>query len=292
MSETEAKVSHIGGLIPQVFYDLIGRIVPGAFLLFIGFLLINGEDWKQRISDLYGELKISYSLSDTLGLLFSYMIGILLGGIGYFLERIIRRRKEYIRIIFGGIGHCAKKISSDWKRHNRISFKRIGNFKKRIFCKKKEEIGTQDRDSILAVKKPNINSISYIYDVIQYYEPAAGARLAKLIAERNMCRVLMVGSILLEIWHVLKDKVFLDYWLCFFVFCFLSSYLFYTHLISRSRALVRNYRDIFARENKKAVCVKRCQKIFENEPNEPEKKGNTNCHKEEDRTKDEKEIVK
>lgn len=171
MSEIEAKTSHISGLIPQVFYDLIGRIVPGAFLLFIGLLLIHGEDWKQNIGGLFGKPKIPYSLLVTLGLMFSYMTGILLGGIGCFVEKIIRRSKEHFEIF--------------------------------------------DRDGTLPKRKPNINRISYIYDVIQHYEPAAGARLAKLSAERNMCRVLIVGSVLLEIWHGVKDWVCLDYWLAF-----------------------------------------------------------------------------
>lgn len=68
----------------------------------------------------------------------------------------------------------------------------------------------------------------------------------------------------------------------FFIVCILSSYLFYRRLISRSRALMQNYRDIFARENKPGVCAKRCDKLNEDDLDGPRKKRDTNSNKEED----------
>jgi hypothetical protein len=35
---------NIGALIPQVFYDLIGRIVPGLVMIVIGYFVWKGQD--------------------------------------------------------------------------------------------------------------------------------------------------------------------------------------------------------------------------------------------------------
>ena len=201
MSKSETNASQIASLIPQVFYDLIGRIIPGAFLLVIGFLLVRKADFGDRITQLSSEMQIRYSLLLIMGILFSYMTGILLGGIGYFIEDILRKIKE--------------------------------------------------GDS-LATKLDN-DSISYWYDAIQHYDPAAGARLAKLSAEKNMCRVLIVGYVILIIVSFKINGEFSKYWFLFYVASVICSALFYIHLICRSSQLVKNYRCIIKREGKKGI---------------------------------------
>src|SRR5437899_2214367 len=71
------------GLIPQVFYDLIGRVAPGAAILTAALFL-------------FGDIKVASLFLHTgtaaAGILFmmfllaAYVAGVLLGGIGFLLE--------------------------------------------------------------------------------------------------------------------------------------------------------------------------------------------------------------
>lgn len=212
MSKRETDASQIAGLVPQVFYDLIGRIAPGAFLLVMGFLLLHREDCECSVARLLWETKIPYSLLLLLGLLFSYMTGILLGGIGYFIEDILRKRRFVIL----------------------------------------------HKGEILSDSKPNIDSISYLYDAIQYYDPATGARLAKLSAEKNMCRVLIVGYVILIIVYFMINRMNFNYWLLLFLVSAICSALFYVHLEVRSYNLINNYRYLLKREEKAGMVSKTC----------------------------------
>jgi len=153
-----------------------------------------------------------------LGLLFSYMTGIIVGGIGYCFDDFLWWIIKWI-----------KKIAS------------------------------RGKDESPPNGQPNTDGISYMYDLIQYYDPAAGARLAKLSAERNMCRILIFGCIFLVIGHYLLDGLSLDYKYSFplLAICSLLSVLFYVHLKLRSRALIKNYREIFVREEKPCVYPKK-----------------------------------
>ena len=209
MSEPETKASQIAGLIPQVFYDLIGRIAPGAFLLTLAFLRAHWDDWRVSVAPLFAEPKIPYSLLLIVGVLLSYMSGVLLGGIGYFIADELKL-----------LGCCFE----NWRRHK---------------TKPCEE--------------PDIREPSVSYDAIQYYDPAAGARLVKLSAERNMCRVLIAGFILLEIGHRTTTE-FRTHDLATVLLGFgaVSAFLFHRHLTSRSQELMKNLRYILEQEGKRA----------------------------------------
>ena len=86
-----------------------------------------------------------------------------------------------------------------------------------------------------------------MYDAIQHYDPAAGARLAKLSAERHMCRVLIVGCptiCIAHAFHNYADWRSSEYCLLFVVLMvgLVGSVFLYLHLaIRQRRALLNNW---------------------------------------------------
>jgi hypothetical protein len=91
-------------LIPQVFYDLIGRVIPGAAVLAIGFWMLSGRP----PSDLGGMQGPALTVLSLLGLMAAYLFGLLLGALGFVLFedgmkrprfRMIRARMPKKRLI-------------------------------------------------------------------------------------------------------------------------------------------------------------------------------------------------
>ncbi len=212
MGDSNSQIGHVGSWIPQVFYDLIGRIVPGAILLISGFLLVAGwKDSVEELTKLLGKEEIPYSLVLLTGVLFSYLTGILLGGFGYFAWDVANK--------------CVRE-----RYRGKLPV---------------EAVKPPSKD------KPGSN-VSYIYDAIQHYEPAAGARLAKLRAEQNMCRVLAIGFAILAIIHLCvnwrKQYFFLSVGLI--VLSVISTIMFNRHLSIRAHTLMLNYWDLLQNDNK------------------------------------------
>jgi hypothetical protein len=72
------------GIVPQVFYDLIGRVVPGAAILVVGVaLLIDDVQARSAISPLTGLPTALLILVFIVAIIASYLIGVLLGAIGF-----------------------------------------------------------------------------------------------------------------------------------------------------------------------------------------------------------------
>lgn len=73
-----------GDWIPQLFYDLIGRIVPGGALTFIGMLLFCTKSQMSNIAKyLFKDPGVPLSFLIPSSILLFYLIGILIGGIGF-----------------------------------------------------------------------------------------------------------------------------------------------------------------------------------------------------------------
>jgi hypothetical protein len=204
-----------------VFYDIIGRVVPGMFLLILAFLLFRREDWRVEASQIcFADLCIPHVWLFLGGLLASYMVGIILSAIGY---TVAGREWTYmVAIIAGAIGYIVH-----WRNR-----------------KKSEPAKTPCPKT---VDSPECES--YVYDVIQIREPAAGARLVKLNAERNMCRVLIAGFLLLLVgshFNGTGSRLVVDS----LSFGIASALLFHLHLSIRSRNLMRNLWDLLVAEGR------------------------------------------
>ena len=70
----------LASLIPQVFFDLIGRLVPGLALLLVGAVLLVDLGTAALIPTLASRMSTGAAI--LLGTTFAYLLGALLGGIG------------------------------------------------------------------------------------------------------------------------------------------------------------------------------------------------------------------
>src|SRR2546430_1971544 len=131
-------MKELGSLVPQIFYDLIGRIAPGVFLLIVFRLLIK----SQVPADFPGP---PASLTATSGFILwavviSYVSATMLGAIAGMI------------------------LNQEWSTQGVVSIK--ADPPPSAPTKPGEDDLTEGR-------------ISYMYDALQIYNPAAGARLVK-----------------------------------------------------------------------------------------------------------------
>jgi hypothetical protein len=202
--------------VPQLFYDLIGRVMPGSFLLLIIVWVYDFPimPYLQSLTMVDKNKDFPYSIIILLTILVSYMIGIFLGGIGFALSKII-----------------------DWLKTKR----KIEEIAKLLNLK---EILWPDPFRVEKLKKTEL-TIPYAYDYIQHYDPQAGSRLAKLRAEVHLARVLVVGVMLIIIAYVIHTH-HLDFKLSVLIGMLLSSFLFWAHLKIRISHLMENcYKVIY-----------------------------------------------
>ena len=174
----------IGTLIPQLFYDVIGRIIPGATLLASTLMLFEGPlkalqhlaTWSENPA----EANISTALIIMGNLLASHILASLLGGVWF---RIIRIRCD--RDLKG-----AGKYLNAWAERGECIIRDRFNL---AFDKEHPE-----PLDISKMKTPS-EKIAYMYDYVLLHCPKAGARIAKLRAEQHMSGVLMIGFIVLAL---------------------------------------------------------------------------------------------
>lgn len=146
----------IGNWVPQIFYDLIGRILPGGFLLLAAALIFLGPASTRSLfnSTVTTTTTAGATTTETTNAIPSSVWVLAFLAAAYILGSLL-----------SGISAAAN----------------------RDFWQKPKSNLTNKKD----------NDISYVYDYIQFHHPEIGARLAKLSAERTMCRVMLVGSVLL-----------------------------------------------------------------------------------------------
>jgi hypothetical protein len=226
VSRLERNMDKVLNWVPQIFYDLIGRIVPGGFLLGIACLIfLKPAQWQLIFSTTKTTVLTSTGTSETttgstgtsetttgisasllvlLVLVVTYVVGSLLGGLSALADR------------------------NFWQK------------------------GKTD----LTDKKKKIDT-SYVYDYIQFHRPDIGSRLAKISAERHMCRVLFVGAVILIISYVFAAPVPYSsglFWLVEsgLVGVAIISLCQNRHLLSRSFELMSNNWGLIHDEKSKA----------------------------------------
>lgn len=201
-------------MIPQLFYDLIGRVAPGAaVLLGAALLLINDEKLKSAVDYAVKAPTVPVTILLSTGFLASYLVGALLGGLAFGVAEWKLREGELAKIQANPPspgGNILDGIKDDVARDARLS---------------------------------------YVYDFIVLRDAAAGARLAKLRAEAHMCRVLVAGSILLALGYVgenLSRLCSLSVWLVVLVLAgtAFASHILNAHLSLRAQRLMVNCWDL------------------------------------------------
>jgi hypothetical protein len=145
-------------LIPQIWYDFIGRIIPGTYILSYCYLAIN-KHLGQEI------LKPSFFMV-FIALVFSYLVGALIGGLWYYFEKELRRL-----------------IKDDLSKFEETSEQELMN------------AGVQTTEVIKILTQDKKQMIPFIYDLIQVKLPKMGARISKLRAEQLLCGALFISFI-------------------------------------------------------------------------------------------------
>jgi hypothetical protein len=171
-------------VIPQLFYDLIGRIVPGSALIGFALAIYFGPACAANII-------MSWSLALTVkqangfpsvfvllgNLVAAYIVGSLLGGVWFFIHTWYRHKigDEMLKeSLVDLIGHMENLDQTGKKcNQNMIRF-------------------------IRSEKTSPTKKIALMYDYIHLSCPNAAARMAKLRAELHMSGVLFVGFIVMS----------------------------------------------------------------------------------------------
>jgi hypothetical protein len=174
----------ISTLIPQLFYDVIGRIIPGATLLATTLILFEGPfkalQHLATWSDNPSETHLSTPLIVMGNLLASHILASLLGGIWFRIYRGKGKRK------LKGFG----KYFNTWAKRGEDKMEERFN---KAF----------DDEHPVPTDKCKMSTptdrIAYMYDYVLLLCPKAGARIAKLRAEQHMSGVLMIGFFVLAL---------------------------------------------------------------------------------------------
>jgi len=167
--------------IPQVFYDVIARIIPGSVLLWFSYLTYYGyykciEHAKLILKNDYGS---SFLVVAEI-LLLGYIISIVLYGIWLKISQWVNK-------------YFKKGNSSPiWRRNSDVT---LEEDVKSVAITMKNYISIQNL---------NVPSTSFIYDLIRIKMPDVGARLVKIRAECHMCSVLFVGWVILLLMNIIN----------------------------------------------------------------------------------------
>lgn len=214
---------NIGTLIPQVFYDLIGRIVPGLIILVIGYFAWKGRSINEQ--DVYNLLNWFESEEKSTFLrllsfvLISYTIAFILDGFWKIYGEIIKRLKNiintnYLLDIEYVKSSVAKTVCADFIRSKEFIYINI-------------------------MQEYKFPSVPILYDLMRIKDKEIGARLVKLSAEIKMCQTIMTGLIILIIISVINainNIQSIDYYKVFVgiqIFLLISFWAIDSHLKER-----------------------------------------------------------
>ena len=164
-------------LIPQLYYDLLGRFVPGAVLLIglrIRFAAQPTPPFSTTMAKLLGLRSESVLLEASAFLLAAYVVGHLLAPLSRQVERIISKRsKDPLEQICDGGPAVLHQVSAFWREK---------------LCKPEYgKLTAQRRDAAIYV----------CCDWLRLRRPDAGAFATKLRAELRMHGALVAACVLL-----------------------------------------------------------------------------------------------
>lgn len=173
--------------IPQIFYDIIARIIPGAVLLWSAYIVFScAGDISELPAKALAVKNLSFVESVQV-LLLSYIVSIILSGVYMFIREkkvnFTGRDKDNGNMNGKENGKKAPSAAPDdiiWRRDasNILEDIKIAATPLHVYIKKGE------------IKYPS-NMI--IYDYLRALRPEIGGRLVKLRAECHMYAVLAIG---------------------------------------------------------------------------------------------------
>jgi hypothetical protein len=207
MEKDVNEISKKANLIPQVFYDIISRIIPGSVLIFLALFTHYGFSAIYRIIKQLLIPKDAQFLFQfyiiVLFLVAAYSLSILLMGFWALFVKI------------------SKKCNSVFLESEKKDWDKIANHAKDSF---KDSTNSSEKLSSL-INMP-IPSLSYIYDYVRLFAPDVGARLVKVRAECHMCSVLISGISILFIWNFVEISTFFQIWRILYGIFMLSTLIF------------------------------------------------------------------
>lgn len=173
-------------IIPQLFYDLIGRVVPGGLAL-VGISFAFGRDLAPLltlpVSSLM-PLRDSSLFLATVLLAASYLAGHLLSPLGDLVRPLLSR------LMRGHFNILASLVSGRDTRYT----PEVAQFVRR-------EASAEEADTTMAAEL--LSSLIYVWaDWLQVVEPDTGARLAKIRAECRLFSQCTIAALLALLAHL------------------------------------------------------------------------------------------
>ncbi len=171
---------NFGNWIPHLFYDLIGRIIPGSILLFLAYFVLQPSSIDGNWASLKGFL-LDEHLNGAIvvmgAIAFSYIIGILLGGVMYLFDP--------------QFWNWGKDNTNEPSPQPEEAYGRFNTLLSRFFFPS------------IPLNGGSKLSEAEAYDFILANHGEVGARLAKLSAERHLGRTIMGGTFILMLCNIL-----------------------------------------------------------------------------------------
>ena len=119
--EIRGALKEAASVVPDVFYDLIGRVPPGALLLIsVGWTVVSVEFTvtpAKLLTTLNGLTSGFWTVAVLLGTLFSYAIGLLMSGPGRLWARVAQAR-HFVNAV-ESLSKERQAIVDAFLRHNR-----------------------------------------------------------------------------------------------------------------------------------------------------------------------------
>ena len=162
-------------LVPQIFYDLIARVMPGALLFITGFVTFVGPRETVRIIVDTSSKQELFTFWTFLAIsILSYFLSLLLSEIDSILWEKIRGKKTKAKT-----KQCLNKCITEY------------NSLRKLFG-----------EPALELKNDDFPSIYFMHDNLRPYSASETYRLLKLRAEQHLCEILFTGYFFLSIINI------------------------------------------------------------------------------------------
>jgi hypothetical protein len=216
----------IGTWVPQLFYDVIGRLVPGAVIILSVFVILVGpaslRENPEKLVSFLNPSNVSTTIVVLMGLALSYLTAFVCRGLYHVARWSLREGDD----------------TSSGMRQARLETHLRGalTWMRLLILKSQDQLNRTAR----------IDSFARKYDFIKLKNPSAGARMTKLQAEQHMIGVLQVGWIICALIGIVLcwwDPLRLIASIILLLFCFgLEAHKL--HLLQRTNTGVENYPEL------------------------------------------------
>ncbi|MBI5189578.1 MAG: hypothetical protein HZA22_02725 [Nitrospirae bacterium] len=194
----------VGQSIPQLFYDLIGRIVPGLAVLVTAYLVWKGPVISTVLDSIITPSTANASTAAASAVVFSF------ASVGVFL--VITLLAFTLSHVLNGLWLCCKpplrklidktssQMSTKTTKPHADNPHKLQKQKRLVDYVDAEEMSSEVLEAYETAKRRHFKEFpmrALMSDYIRLKDPNAGARIAKIRAEEHMCRVLIVGWSLL-----------------------------------------------------------------------------------------------